>query len=338
MERRGSAESWRRLRQYRSAFLDVTEDEDLQTLFSSALHQAEQQFRAAITVGPESRPLNLFYGLSQAGRAVAAAASLRGSIPAQLNGHGIKCIDLQNFRQMNIPDLSTLKVRSDAGSPQASFPVLSDLLKSPDLSSAINFVELCEMLVEPQFHAPLRPPQHPVLLARGDALLGPEGSGTRYLHLEGVPASVDVGNKHVYAKFSAAYPSLAGSTFDKVEGLSKGRDGRSDTQSIQVSWVDSCGPFTSTYRQSPVVLPAPPGGNHPMDPLMIWWAVLYGLSMLARYEPASWTKLIDVNASSSAVPIEFLLNTALEAVPDLLADTIGQVLSRETDQGPNQTV
>lgn len=39
-----------------------------------ALEQAEQMFHAAHSVGPATSPLLLFYGLSQAGRAVAAAA------------------------------------------------------------------------------------------------------------------------------------------------------------------------------------------------------------------------------------------------------------------------
>ncbi|MGH3799867.1 MAG: YaaC family protein [Pseudonocardiaceae bacterium] len=40
--------------------------------FRSALEQAEQQFRAAASVDYDSRALNLYYGVSQAGRAVAA--------------------------------------------------------------------------------------------------------------------------------------------------------------------------------------------------------------------------------------------------------------------------
>ena len=34
-------------------------------VFTSALEQSQQQISAAATVGYESRPLNLFYGLSQ---------------------------------------------------------------------------------------------------------------------------------------------------------------------------------------------------------------------------------------------------------------------------------
>ncbi|WP_418606212.1 YaaC family protein [Georgenia sp. SUBG003] len=58
-----------------------------------ALEQAQQQFAAAERIGYESRPLNLFYGLSQAGRAIAAGSRLLGrgtNHQWQANGHGLK--------------------------------------------------------------------------------------------------------------------------------------------------------------------------------------------------------------------------------------------------------
>jgi hypothetical protein len=56
-------------------------------VFASALEQAEQLMRAAQDVGTAARPLPLFYALSQAGRAIAAA---RLPDPAwRLAGHGL---------------------------------------------------------------------------------------------------------------------------------------------------------------------------------------------------------------------------------------------------------
>ena len=62
--------------------------EQRRLLFSAALEQSEQQFLAARAVGVQSRPLNLLYGLSQAGRAVAAALTPEAD-DYQLKGHGI---------------------------------------------------------------------------------------------------------------------------------------------------------------------------------------------------------------------------------------------------------
>jgi hypothetical protein len=47
--------------------------------------------------------------------------------------------------------------------------------------------------------------------------------------------------------------------------------------------------------------------------------------MVTRYEPAQWTRMIDINASEEAVAIEFLLDEALAAVPDLVDEAIDQV-------------
>lgn len=46
------------------------------------------------------------------------------------------------------------------------------------------------------------------------------------------------------------------------------------------------------------------------------------LSMLTRYQPAQWTALIDVNRSERATALEFVLDVALAAVPDLVDEAI----------------
>ena len=58
---------------------------------------------------------------------------------------------------------------------------------------------------------------------------------------------------------------------------------------------------------------------------MVWWAVLYVLSMLARYQPAQWMAHIDINASPYAGAVEKLLKQALHVIPALIAETIEQV-------------
>lgn len=50
--------------------------------------------------------------------------------------------------------------------------------------------------------------------------------------------------------------------------------------------------------------------------------VLYALSMLTGYHPAEWTALIDVNKSHHATAVEFVLDAALAAVPDLLDEAV----------------
>ena len=58
-------------------------------LYTAALEQAQQQFIAAERVAVESRAINLFYGLSQAGRALSCAYAPAGEA-YELVGHGIR--------------------------------------------------------------------------------------------------------------------------------------------------------------------------------------------------------------------------------------------------------
>jgi hypothetical protein len=58
--------------------------------YTFALEQAEQMFRAAAVVGPATRPLLTFCGLSQAGRAIAVAAAAATADSCRLQGHGLR--------------------------------------------------------------------------------------------------------------------------------------------------------------------------------------------------------------------------------------------------------
>lgn len=66
--------------------------------------------------------------------------------------------------------------------------------------------------------------------------------------------------------------------------------------------------------------------TEPLHPLLTWWAILFGLSMLCRYRPVVWTQLIDINHSPYASAIEHLLDVGLDGVPDLVERTIREVV------------
>jgi hypothetical protein len=52
-----------------------------------------------------------------------------------------------------------------------------------------------------------------------------------------------------------------------------------------------------------------------LHPFLALWAVLLALSSLARYEPATWSKMIDIDRSAEANAIEHLLEEATASVP-----------------------
>ncbi|MFC8248504.1 YaaC family protein [Streptomyces chartreusis] len=51
--------------------------------------------------------------------------------------------------------------------------------------------------------------------------------------------------------------------------------------------------------------------------------------MLARYEPARWSKHIDVDSSQQAVPLESLLEKAIETLPSFIAYTLDEISGGE---------
>jgi len=73
------------------------------------------------------------------------------------------------------------------------------------------------------------------------------------------------------------------------------------------------------------VFPALGGDKTALHPLLAWWALLFVLSMLARYEPASWTGHLDIDASPNTVPLESALGHALDACPRLILNAIRAV-------------
>ncbi|MCT9093928.1 hypothetical protein N4G70_34485 [Streptomyces sp. ASQP_92] len=68
------------------------------------------------------------------------------------------------------------------------------------------------------------------------------------------------------------------------------------------------------------VLPAIEGNQRPLHPLLAWWGVLYGLASVARYEPQSWVKAINIDKANdrTANAIEHLLEMATSAIPELV--------------------
>jgi hypothetical protein len=66
--------------------------------------------------------------------------------------------------------------------------------------------------------------------------------------------------------------------------------------------------------------PAVAGSN--LNALMTWWALLFGLSMVARYEPGAWVRALDLDRPGLAAQLTELMDIALEAVPLLVFEAL----------------
>jgi hypothetical protein len=56
---------------------------------------------------------------------------------------------------------------------------------------------------------------------------------------------------------------------------------------------------------------------------MTIWALLFGLSHLARYHPDVWVKALNPDRSRTAVPLEQGMEATLRRSPELLSRAVG---------------
>ncbi len=136
------------------------------------------------------------------------------------------------------------------------------------------------------------------------------------------------------AAYLTSFPSLSGYQFTIGRGQPIGlRVAGNDTTEVEVWWSTSAADgitmvpdwerrLTFRYAGYRNAYPSLDGSARPIHPLVVWWSVLYGLSILARYEPEGWGIAINVNRSPDAVPIEHVLEAALDTVPELLHRTL----------------
>lgn len=307
---------WRYLRALRADPPARASNDARRNVFTAALEQSEQLMKASEAVGPAARPLTLFYAISQAGRAVAAA---RAEEMWQLSGHGI------TVKRLDGP-LVEMQLHAAGGRDRRdAFGRLTSVLGSPQLPSGTLLGDLWVALPEAGFHPLPRAGRHPALL------LKPEQTTFTFDH-PAIPAARDVfGLPGEFCRMSdprpslqaflSVYPALAGYTL-APQGPAPFVPGRPPWElGLRLSWTTP-----PTGRPYPIetgddqawAFPALPGADNDIHPFLLWWAVLYALSMLARYQPDTWARHLDVDAVETAVPLEALLDQALDTLPAVI--------------------
>jgi hypothetical protein len=316
---------WRHLRAMRHQPPGFATRGERRRVFGAALEQAEQLFISAATAGYASRPVALFYGLSQAGRAIAAASTLATGVDWKLKRHGIEVANLDQR-----PALPSLTVGNQGA---GSFTQLAPLLKSGTLPNPTPFGQLWRVIPDlmdvPLDDSSVTPP---VLFVNGFTTTEDVGM----MRITGLPQNLASAAEEQVAEFLQSYPTLIGnethSDFSPPE--LDHRSGRINTLRAwkwptleENNMAQLLNRITLPYRDDNErwAFPALGGDRNALHPLLAWWAILFALSMLARYEPASWTQHIDVDASPNAVPLETVLEQALDTCPRLILHAIRTV-------------
>ena len=293
------------------------------TTFQSALEQCEQFLAAARDAGYATRPVQLFYALSQAGRALVAASPRISSQAWRVSGHGLTA----NTNAATVADVAVTATKAGLFPSVAAALGIECLV--PDEPATLR--ELWPLLPE-SIRAPLT--AEALLPALMFSQAGwPETTVFSDAQICWIPSRV----KDLYGDDPARvqehlnlYPALRECTLrlsqpkGKVEWSSPGLGLRVDVQ-----WLSGAPPLMlhdkrtlddlgiASYKAADdfVITPAIGSMSSGLHPFLALWSVLLGLSSLARYEPAAWSKRIDIDKSAEANAVENLLDEAISSVP-----------------------
>ena len=319
---------WFRLRERRSSLrtkskVDATAAR--RQTFAAAMAQFEEQFTAARTVTSATRPINLYYGLQAAGTAVAAA---HADDPWTSTGHGLHLME----RHESLADMMVKPAGSGAfqtvaaatGSPEIAGPVslralwatLPDLAEGGLLPGPVKSTVLAISIDLSSTRSPRAtlylpgkmPSGEREWLARFDAIMGAYPSGAPY--------AIPLEDGAVVA------PARPGSNWQVTLRWPAGDSGRDKTEEELENFFVKIAP-EYRYRGDRFLRPAiDAAGAVPPSPLMTWWLLLYSFSILTRYEPRRWMKLLDPDSSEVAVLLQYALEHALAAVPQLVLEAL----------------
>ncbi|MDX3458713.1 hypothetical protein PV396_43480 [Streptomyces sp. ME02-8801-2C] len=177
--------------------------------------------------------------------------------------------------------------------------------------------------------------------------VGPDSFSTVALDLDGLSDDIAThGNDRdqlatAIHQHLSAFPTVADYEFLHGWAGIYGRDEKQGTVTVSLAWplgrpeqpsdqdveavLTKLTPWAGRIPMQQRVHSVLGGDGTQLHPFLAWWAVLYCLSMLTRYQPGQWTTQIDVNHSIDAAALERLLSKALIAVPELALATIDEV-------------
>jgi hypothetical protein len=295
----------------------ATDDPPRRATYNAALQQFEELLGAARVVGPASRPLPLFYALSQAGRAIVAAYGDQSVI----TGHG-----LAEDREVQPEDLLHRRIyRAAKKDGSDAFGAVARATGSGDLVSGAEIGALWAAL--PSSYRVPPESWHPdwrLALGVTTGFLArhtDEGVALLLTNMGGNPLVPSFGIFHDHR-----YPTLPSDTKAALRGgeFAPGNwiaDLTIPTDEEEETVLDKIAP-KAYDGDDRALIPTLPGESQLLSPLMLWWALLFALSIVARYHPGPWSSALAVEGSKQAVPLEALLAQAVDRLPPLVYQAI----------------
>ena len=304
---------------------------------AAAMQQFEEQMAAARAVTVATRPLNLYYGLVQAGLAITAVHQ-PGTFT--FSSHGLELGDTR-------PDLPQICVQPKG---EGAFQRVSGATNSETIDGPVSIDALWESVPDLCEKAALREPLHPSALylipeagpfivqsitVNGEEVprTGPPPPMRATVYLPAQPPDATNWRPWVTDQLSH-FPSvgnwqLPDDEASDFEQLSFGRSqvtiewpnpnpGGTLTDEERDTFFDGIAP-EYRHRTDRYLRPSvEDSGKTPPSPLMTWWLLLYSFSMLARYQPRKWVDLLNYGKSPHATHLQFAMDSALTVIPHLV--------------------
>lgn len=264
----------------------------------------------------------LFYALSQAGRAIASAHHEAGG---RVAGHGLAeaCLTEPVPRSM---------IRREGRRP-GLFGAMADLNQA-ELSSEVELGALWAALPRDSVPSELRnwPPAMRVWLPglySSDPL---ERKMAHLRHFAIIVPPFELENPDELLGLLENYPAATNARPNIVQGLWP-IESTPFGYGYRFYWNWDVEPSAGMsrlvaqlpqhrFRQEHWLIPAVGAKRQKLPPFLLWWVLLFGLSLLARYKPAEWVAALDPDTSTLAVPLENLLDDALESLPHLILEEL----------------
>lgn len=283
-------------------------------IYGAAVQQFEELLGAAGSVGPASRPLLLFYALSQAGRAIVAA---HGERPEVL-GHGLA--EAKSSRA--ITDVLQFRVKR-VSSKIDLFGAVARATHSGEIAGSVPLGAVWAATPGTyRLPADAWRDDWATALTIGRTTSGVTGETVFIdaLSMSGPPEPNGVTGIEQRLQRYPTLPPDAAKSVGHIEDLAESGDWMlSSSWPLKGHWrsLDDVAP-KNVLDGDRWLIPRLPDEAQLLSPLMLWWVLLFGLSLLARYEPALWANALAVDRSDRAVPLEVLLNQAVDALPTLV--------------------
>jgi hypothetical protein len=273
-------------------------------------------------VGPASRPLPLFYALTQASKAIVAAYG---------NGADTKSHGLGEDRRAVFPekptDLLALWLKRAAGS-RDTLSGLVAATASGDLPSRVQLGAVWAAIPgTPRLPRESWRSDWRTCLSVSD-VHDPTLRGRGTFQVLAIEEPSDILAGHFEDVGTPRYPGLPEGAKIALHraGVGELRYAKAfltwSDRSIRLKDIGSAGYGSTSHR---VLRPLLPGQLELSSPLVLWWTLLCGLAILARYEPAAWQAALRVDESQLAISLEWVMETALREMPGLVYRALTQM-------------